>query len=157
MIIGKYETIFLTKLHNSSNSDSLLNHRRTARQKPQDNTIVCWFLQPIWFYMQSNCFWFTAIMTLNKNTRAKVSSPADDTYFFDIVAGVLPRDTLASYPSKISPRTANVNKSLKKEKKRKGPYTKNSMKQLFCSFFIEPIDKQKCLSIFNSTETTQMI
>ena len=38
-----------------------------------------------------------AIMMLYKNRKAKVRSPDGDTDYFDIVAGVLQRDTLASY------------------------------------------------------------
>ena len=38
-----------------------------------------------------------AIMMLSKNTKVKVRSPNGDTDFFDIVAGVLQEDTLASY------------------------------------------------------------
>ena len=37
------------------------------------------------------------IMMLNKNTKVKVHSPNGDTDYFDIVAGVLQRDTLAPY------------------------------------------------------------
>ena len=39
----------------------------------------------------------TAKMILYKNTKVKVRSPDGDTYFFDIVAGVLQGDTLVSY------------------------------------------------------------
>ena len=39
----------------------------------------------------------TAIMLLYKNTKAIVRSPDGDTDFFDIVAGVLQGDTLATY------------------------------------------------------------
>ena len=38
-----------------------------------------------------------AIMILNKNTKVKIGSPDGDTDYFDIVAGVLQRDTLAPY------------------------------------------------------------
>ena len=38
-----------------------------------------------------------AIMMLYKNTKVKVCSPDEDTYYFDIVAGVLQGDTLAPY------------------------------------------------------------
>ena len=38
-----------------------------------------------------------AITILYRNTKAKVRSPDGDTDFFDIVAGVLPGDTLAPY------------------------------------------------------------
>ena len=36
-------------------------------------------------------------MILNRNTKVKVRSPDGDTDYFDIVAGVLQRDTLAPY------------------------------------------------------------
>ena len=36
-----------------------------------------------------------AIMILYRNTKVKVRSPDEDTEYFDIVAGVLPGDTLA--------------------------------------------------------------
>ena len=36
-------------------------------------------------------------MMLYRNTKVKVRSPDSDTNFFDIVAGVLQRDTLAPY------------------------------------------------------------
>ena len=39
----------------------------------------------------------SAIMTLYRNTKVKVRSPDGDTDYFDIVAGVLLGDTLASY------------------------------------------------------------
>ena len=39
----------------------------------------------------------TALMMLYKNTKVKVRSPDGDTDYFDIVAGVLQRDTLAPY------------------------------------------------------------
>ena len=39
----------------------------------------------------------TAIMMLNRNTKAMVRSTDGDTDFFDVVAGVLQRDTLAPY------------------------------------------------------------
>ena len=39
----------------------------------------------------------TAIMMLYKNTKVKVCSLDGDTDFFDIVASVLPEDTLAPY------------------------------------------------------------
>ena len=39
----------------------------------------------------------TTIMMLYKNTKAMVYSPDGDTVFFDIVAGLLQRDTLAPY------------------------------------------------------------
>ena len=39
----------------------------------------------------------TAIMMLYRNTKVKVCSPDGDTDYFDIVAGVLQGDTLASY------------------------------------------------------------
>ena len=39
----------------------------------------------------------TAIMMLYKNMKVKVHSLDGDTDFFDIVAGVLQRDTLAPY------------------------------------------------------------
>ena len=39
----------------------------------------------------------TAIMMLFKNTKVKLCSPDRDTHFFDIVAGILQRDTLALY------------------------------------------------------------
>ena len=38
-----------------------------------------------------------AIMILYRNTKVKVRSPDGDTEYFDIVAGVLQGDTLASY------------------------------------------------------------
>ena len=38
-----------------------------------------------------------AIMIFYKNTKVKVCSPNGDTYFFDIIAGVLQGDTLAPY------------------------------------------------------------
>ena len=38
-----------------------------------------------------------AIMILYRNTKVKVRSPDGDTDYFDIVAGVLQGDTLASY------------------------------------------------------------
>ena len=38
-----------------------------------------------------------AIMMLYRNTKVKVSSPGGDTDYFDIVAGVLQRDTLVPY------------------------------------------------------------
>ena len=38
-----------------------------------------------------------SIMMLHKNTKVKVRSPDGDTDFFDIVAGVLQGNTLASY------------------------------------------------------------
>ena len=38
-----------------------------------------------------------AIMILYRNTKVKVRSPDADTEYFDIVAGVLPGDTLAPY------------------------------------------------------------
>ena len=38
-----------------------------------------------------------AIMMLYRNTKVKVLSPDGDTGYFDIVAGVLQRDTLAPY------------------------------------------------------------
>ena len=38
-----------------------------------------------------------AIMILYRNTKAKVRSPDGDTNYFDIVAGVLQRDTLDTY------------------------------------------------------------
>ena len=38
-----------------------------------------------------------AIMMLYRNTKVKVCSPDGDTDYFDIVAGVLLRDTLAPY------------------------------------------------------------
>ena len=37
------------------------------------------------------------VYTKSKNTKVKVCSPAGDTNFFDIVAGVLQGDTLAPY------------------------------------------------------------
>ena len=40
---------------------------------------------------------FAAIMILNRNTKVKVCSLDGDTDYFDIVAGVLQRDTLAPY------------------------------------------------------------
>ena len=40
---------------------------------------------------------FMAIMMLNKNMKVKVCSLDGDTNFFDIVASVLPGDTLAPY------------------------------------------------------------
>ena len=43
------------------------------------------------------------IMMLNKNTKVKVRSPDGNTGFFDIVAGVLQRDTLAPSLSTICP------------------------------------------------------
>ena len=39
----------------------------------------------------------TAIMMLYKNTKVKVCTLDRDTDFFDIVAGILQRDTLAPY------------------------------------------------------------
>ena len=36
-------------------------------------------------------------MMLNRNTKVKIRSPDGDTDYFDIVAGVLQGDTLASY------------------------------------------------------------
>ena len=39
----------------------------------------------------------TTIMILCKNTKVKVHSPDRDTDFFDIIIGVLQRDTLALY------------------------------------------------------------
>ena len=39
-----------------------------------------------------------AIMVLYRNTKVKVGSPDGDTYYFDIVAGVLQADTLAPCP-----------------------------------------------------------
>ena len=39
----------------------------------------------------------TAITMLYKNTKVKVRSQSGDTNFFDTVAGVLQRDTLAPY------------------------------------------------------------
>ena len=39
----------------------------------------------------------TAIMMLYRNTKVKVCSPDGDTDYFDIVAGVLQRDTLVPY------------------------------------------------------------
>ena len=39
----------------------------------------------------------TAIMMLYRNTKVKVCSPDGDTDYFNIVAGVLPGDTLAPY------------------------------------------------------------
>ena len=36
-------------------------------------------------------------MMLYKNTKLKVCSPDEDTDYFDIIVGVLQRDTLASY------------------------------------------------------------
>ena len=36
-------------------------------------------------------------MILYRNTKVKVRSPDGDTDYFDIVAGVLQRDTLATY------------------------------------------------------------
>ena len=39
----------------------------------------------------------TAIMKLYRNTKVKVCSPEGDTDYFDIVAGVLQGNTLASY------------------------------------------------------------
>ena len=38
-----------------------------------------------------------AVMMLNKNTKVKVSSPEGNIYFFDIVASVLQRQTIALY------------------------------------------------------------
>ena len=45
-------------------------------------------------------------MMLYKNTKVKVRSPDCDSYYFDIVAGVLQRDTLAPYLFIICLRTS---------------------------------------------------
>ena len=39
----------------------------------------------------------TAILTLNKNTKAKVNALAGDIDYFDIVTGMLQTDTLVTY------------------------------------------------------------
>ena len=45
-----------------------------------------------------SCFYMaSAITILYRNTKVKVRSPVGDTEYFDIVAGVLQRDTLAPY------------------------------------------------------------
>ena len=84
------------------------NHRRSTRKKSRENTTVRRFHQSIRFHIQKKdelntpCIWslqktIFVIMILYKNTKVIVRSSGGDTDFFDIIAGVLLGDTLASY------------------------------------------------------------
>ena len=93
-------------IQNITDSDYPLNFRWSSCKTLQGNTLICRFLQGIWFHTQREqillAYGFpketaTAIMMLYKNTKVKVHSPDGDTDFFDIVAGVLPSDALAPY------------------------------------------------------------
>ena len=52
-------------------------------------------------------------MMLYKNTKEMVRLPDGDTNFFDIVTGILQRDTLASYLARL--RVSNVHRSNKRK------------------------------------------
>ena len=78
----------------------------------------------------------TTIMTLYKNTKAMVHSPNGKSNYFNIVAGVFQRDSLAPYQFMICHRlhTRNVNQSkrkwfhIKKKKARSRRYSAESMR-----------------------------
>ena len=95
-------------IHSITDSDNPSNHRRNSCKIPWDNTLVWRFLLGIWFHIQrkneanTSSVWsppkkVTAIMILYKNTEIKIRSPDGDIDFFDIVVGVLHRDTLDPY------------------------------------------------------------
>ena len=100
--------VFRRKRPKLSDSDNPSNYRRRSRKNPRSNTLIRRFLQGIWLHTLKEDgtnitgVWspketFTDIMILDKIMKVKVPSPDRDTDFFDIVAGVLPGDTLTSF------------------------------------------------------------
>ena len=94
-------------LHKITDSVNLLNHWTWSKEF-RGNTTVLRFLQGIRFHTQkkdepdTTSMWsskgtITTKTMLYKNMKATVHSPDGDTNFFNIVAGVLQGDTLASY------------------------------------------------------------
>ena len=81
-------------------------------KKPQGNTIICRVSKAFDFIYRGKmeqillayCLpkeTIAAIMILYKNTKVKIHLPDEDTDFFDIVTGVLQRDTFAPYLSRL--------------------------------------------------------
>ena len=75
-------------------------------KKPKGNNIICWLYQGLWLHSQRKDGTnstrlpketIAAIMMLYRNTKVKVRSSNRDTDYFNIVAGLLQRDTLAPY------------------------------------------------------------
>ena len=89
-------------IHGITNFDYPSNSRRYTCKKPRANNIICRLLHRGKMEQILHAYGLpkeniTAIMMLYKNTKVKVRSPDGDTNYFDIVAGVLQGDTLATY------------------------------------------------------------
>ena len=91
-----------------SDSNSQSDHQRTMHKETQNYTTIHRFLQGIQFHTQRkeganiSCIWFfkeivTTIMMLYKNMKGMVHLTDGNINFFNIVIGVLQRDTFALY------------------------------------------------------------
>ena len=125
MLINKNQNGFRRKRsinHNTTDSNNPLNHWRSSYKESRGNTLACRFFQSIWFFTlrayglpEETAL---AMMMFYRNTKVKVRSPDENTYFFDVVPRVQQGYTLALYLQRL--RISNIDRS----NKRKWLYTK---------------------------------
>ena len=125
--LEKSECVSEKLIHNINNSDYLINHWRSMSKKSQATLLF------IDFFKMFNSIYkgkmgqlllasdlpketVIAIMMLYKNMTV-VHSPDSNTNFFDIVAGILQRDTLAPYMFIICLNLCTLNTNRSNERK----------------------------------------